>query len=56
MPVRALEAIGGFAAVRNVLAEDQVIGVRVPQGGLFDPAVAITSSRTSIAAAVSSGS
>jgi ceramide glucosyltransferase len=33
MPVRALEAIGGFAAVRNVLAEDQVIGVRVRQAG-----------------------
>ncbi len=33
MPVRALEAIGGFAAVRNVLAEDQVIGVRVRKAG-----------------------
>ena len=33
MPVAALEAIGGFAAVRNVLAEDQVIGVRVRQAG-----------------------
>jgi ceramide glucosyltransferase len=33
MPVRALEAIGGFAAVRNVLAEDQVIGIRVRQAG-----------------------
>jgi ceramide glucosyltransferase len=33
MPVRALEAIGGFAAVRNVLAEDQVIGLRVRQAG-----------------------
>src|SRR4051795_12947599 len=29
MPVRVLEAIGGFASVRNLLAEDQVIGVRV---------------------------
>jgi ceramide glucosyltransferase len=33
MPWQALEAIGGFAAVRNVLAEDQVIGVRVKQAG-----------------------
>ena len=33
MPVRALEAIGGFAAVRNLLAEDQAIGVRVRQAG-----------------------
>ena len=33
MPVRVLEAIGGFAAVRNVLAEDQVIGVRVRKAG-----------------------
>jgi ceramide glucosyltransferase len=33
MPVRALESIGGFAAVRNVLAEDQVIGMRVRQAG-----------------------
>ncbi len=33
MPVRALDAIGGFAAVRNVLAEDQVIGIRVRQAG-----------------------
>jgi ceramide glucosyltransferase len=33
MPVRALEAIGGFAAVRNVLAEDQAIGIRVRQAG-----------------------
>ena len=37
MPVRALEAIGGFAAVRNVLAEDQVIGDPRPQGRLLDP-------------------
>src|SRR5262249_16372126 len=28
-----LQAIGGFAAVRNVLAEDQVIGIRVRQAG-----------------------
>jgi ceramide glucosyltransferase len=33
MPLRALEAIGGFAAIRNVLAEDQVIGVRVRKAG-----------------------
>jgi ceramide glucosyltransferase len=33
MPVRALEATGGFAAVRNVLAEDQVIGIRVRKAG-----------------------
>jgi len=33
MPLRALEAIGGFAAVRNVLAEDQVIAIRVRQAG-----------------------
>jgi ceramide glucosyltransferase len=33
MPVQALEAIGGFAAIRNVLAEDQVIGVRVRKAG-----------------------
>jgi ceramide glucosyltransferase len=33
MPVAALESIGGLAAVRNVLAEDQVIGVRVRQAG-----------------------
>jgi ceramide glucosyltransferase len=33
MPITALEAIGGLAAVRNVLAEDQVIGVRVRQAG-----------------------
>jgi ceramide glucosyltransferase len=33
MPVQALEAIGGFAAVRNLLAEDQAIGVRVRQAG-----------------------
>ncbi len=33
MPVRVLEAIGGFAAVRNLLAEDQVIGLRVRKAG-----------------------
>lgn len=33
MPVSALEAIGGLAAIRNVLAEDQVIGVRVRKAG-----------------------
>jgi ceramide glucosyltransferase len=33
MPIRALEAIGGLAAIRNVLAEDQVIGVRVRKAG-----------------------
>jgi ceramide glucosyltransferase len=33
MPTSALKAIGGFAAVRNVLAEDQVIGMRVRQAG-----------------------
>jgi len=33
MPVRALEAAGGFAAVRNLLAEDQVIGMRVRNAG-----------------------
>ncbi len=33
MPARVLEAIGGFAAVRNMLAEDQVIGLRVRQAG-----------------------
>jgi ceramide glucosyltransferase len=33
MPVRALEATGGFAAVRNILAEDQTIGVRVRKAG-----------------------
>jgi ceramide glucosyltransferase len=31
--VKVLQAIGGFAAVRNVLAEDQVIGMRVRQAG-----------------------
>ena len=33
MPVRALEAIGGFAGVRNLLAEDQAIGLRVRKAG-----------------------
>jgi ceramide glucosyltransferase len=33
MPVRVLEAIGGFAGVRNMLAEDQVIGLRVRKAG-----------------------
>ncbi|HEV3167348.1 MAG TPA: glycosyltransferase [Isosphaeraceae bacterium] len=33
MPIRALEAIGGFAAVRNLLAEDQMIGVKVRKAG-----------------------
>jgi ceramide glucosyltransferase len=33
MPVRVLEAIGGFAGVRNLLAEDQVIGIRVRKAG-----------------------
>jgi ceramide glucosyltransferase len=33
MPVRALEAIGGLSAVRNLLAEDQAIGVKVRKAG-----------------------
>jgi ceramide glucosyltransferase len=33
LPVKVLQAIGGFAAVRNVLAEDQVIGLRVREAG-----------------------
>ena len=33
MPVRAVEAAGGLAGVRNLLAEDQVIGVRVRKAG-----------------------
>ena len=33
MPVRALEAIGGFAGVRHLLAEDQAIGLRVRKAG-----------------------
>jgi ceramide glucosyltransferase len=33
MPVRALEAAGGFAGVRNLLAEDQALGVRIRKAG-----------------------
>jgi ceramide glucosyltransferase len=33
MPARVLAAIGGFAAVRNFLAEDQVIGALVRKAG-----------------------
>jgi ceramide glucosyltransferase len=33
MPVAALEAAGGFAGVRNLLAEDQALGVRVRKAG-----------------------
>lgn len=33
MPQRALEAIGGLASVRNLLAEDQAIGVKVRKAG-----------------------
>jgi ceramide glucosyltransferase len=33
IPVRVLDAIGGFAGVRNLLAEDQVIGVLVRKAG-----------------------
>ena len=33
MPVAALEAAGGFAGVRNLLAEDQALGVRVRNAG-----------------------
>jgi ceramide glucosyltransferase len=33
MPVRVLAALGGFAAVRNVLGEDQVFGIRVRRAG-----------------------
>jgi ceramide glucosyltransferase len=33
MPARVLDAIGGFAGVRNLLAEDQVIGVLVRKAG-----------------------
>lgn len=33
MPMRVLQAIGGFAGVRNLLAEDQVIGLRVRKAG-----------------------
>ena len=37
MPVQALEAIGGFARVRNLLAEDQVDRRAGAEGGLLDP-------------------
>ncbi len=33
IPVHALEAIGGFASVRNLLAEDQMIGARIRKAG-----------------------
>lgn len=33
MPARTLQAIGGFAAVRNLLAEDQVIGMLTRKAG-----------------------
>ncbi len=33
MPARALAAIGGFASVRNLLAEDQAIGIKVRKAG-----------------------
>lgn len=33
MPAAALEAAGGFAGVRNLLAEDQALGVRVRKAG-----------------------
>ena len=33
MPYRVLEAIGGLASVRNLLAEDQAIGVKVRKAG-----------------------
>lgn len=33
MPVKVLEAIGGFASVRNLLAEDQAIGLKVRKAG-----------------------
>ena len=33
MPIKVLEAIGGLASVRNLLAEDQAIGVRVRKAG-----------------------
>jgi ceramide glucosyltransferase len=33
MPVQALAAAGGFAGVRNLLAEDQALGVRVRKAG-----------------------
>src|SRR5947209_11811318 len=33
MPVQALAAAGGFASVRNLLAEDQALGVRIRKAG-----------------------
>lgn len=33
MPVKVLEAIGGLASTRNLLAEDQAIGVKVRKAG-----------------------
>ncbi len=33
MPVQALDAAGGLAGVRNLLAEDQVLGVRIRKAG-----------------------
>jgi len=33
MPVQALTAAGGFAGVRNLLAEDQALGVRIRKAG-----------------------
>jgi ceramide glucosyltransferase len=33
MPIRVLAALGGFAAVRNILGEDQVFGIRVRRAG-----------------------
>jgi ceramide glucosyltransferase len=33
MPVQALQAAGGFAGVRNLLAEDQVLAVRLRKAG-----------------------
>jgi ceramide glucosyltransferase len=33
MPVQALNAAGGFAGVRNLLAEDQALGVRIRKAG-----------------------
>ena len=33
MPVGALEAAGGLAGVRNLLAEDQVLGLRIRKAG-----------------------
>src|SRR5581483_6541396 len=33
LPVRALEAAGGLASVRNILAEDQVLSLKVRRAG-----------------------